>query len=650
LDELRADPLFFAQDPRPVPGWTLGTPRPFKGGTVRTRWSRIGPLPYAPVQNLATFDGEVVEVPLRPEQVGQRKLTDLAFFGGLLASVGALVFAGWGREILIHNAYDAPIDVVIDGVQTHLEPHGTARSTIRFARTAEVSAQTADGRDLDRETLAPERHFNKGYTLWNPGGRGVYFIDSIIYGPGEPGEAELLSGQDVYEVGADWAFEPAPASIQLNVGSSALRERLMCLFDEPRLASDEAAASLGDLGLAELAPTMLRAELQAFPDNDRAAAALAGWLTAEETVAHYRDLHDRAPDAPWIQLRWQEVDPDRDAVRTAAAARREAHPTPINRLLWSAVDPDPTSARSHAEEGLAQLWADDPASAFAWLVVADARSRSGDDVGAAEAWAHVDDANHGALARWEATRLGLRVAPNTPQQGSSAEPTATAATTATAEPTATAATTATAAATATAETTESPAPADFDIQRRAAAVATDSSHLSTALAEAPSAFYRATLHRVAGDLGAARLALNELAPTERGWLYDSVLIELSEGGSETRLTTLLADTNPMVTAAQRRVLAAVARLVHAPTEADWIASADLIGDGGPTLTELLALDAAPANPDALRAWASRHHADAALALSVLARARGDAAARATWERAAVATADLSVLPHFAETP
>lgn len=604
------EPELFAHPLEGVVGRARGPERPFgEGYRVRTRWVAPFGVPLVPLQNVvydpAAPDELLAEVPLDARLRRWRSLGRVGIVASLAGAIAAGLFLVWPRTIVVHNPYDDDIRVEIGASRARLEPHETYAYTAWIVPWVAVRATTLQGDEIDGRDIAPARQL-RGFTVWNPGGRGLYYVEEIVYGDGEDAVGpELLASEPVQHTPGSWAFDAAPDSLDIGGAASARRERVGCVFDdEPKnVGIEEQATWLYEQGLGELVPAFVDAELRVFPGNEGAARLLDDWLTPEEAVRRWDELQARAPEAPGIQAAWYTIAPDRAALRAAADVRaREG--TPLARALWSEVAPDPAVALAEATAALAAA----PGLPWAHVAHADALQRTGDEAGAARAWAlvHTDDPDLRWMARREQLRLAWRagVAPEVAVE----------------------------------ILEEDNRYGVAEVWRAAAAPASLPELLGAADPDAH--FFRLNLTRAAGDAAQARLALNALRGAEGTgeWLAQAILVELGPGGSPLRLQTLLEAPDPTVRPGVARVAAALSRASRAPNADGWAAAADLRGDGGPSFAELLALDTPGTSPAALAAWPIRHHPHAALALGILAGARGDAGAQAAWRDHARVTA------------
>jgi hypothetical protein len=598
---LLADPAFFIQAPQLRKGRLRDSPRPSgaSGRLVRTRWSTLLGLPLAPIQNLVVrLDQPDVPVAELPLDAGQRRVAARnrasAWTAGAAGAAGAL-FAVWTREIVVHNPYDGPIQVEIAGEGTRLAPHKTFRRKVNKPGPVEVRATTVDGAVIDARTLQPARQLT-GVTIWNPGGRGLYFVEEITYGKDSNTEPYLLPLEPALDVAAKWAFETPPDTMRVDNGRrSASYDLVECVFDTPPSVPtiDLQATWLDDRELGVWVVPLAEAERNAAPDNTAALELLDARLSPVDALQRWADSLQRAPDAPAVRQVWSSIAPDRTLVRTEALARAQDG-TALSLALWARVAVDPAVALDAATRAAEA----DPALRVAWIALAEARSRSGDAAGADAAWLEVA-ASQPEIGERERMRLARR-------RGEAPDVVALLLSNVEERPW-------------------------FVAQSRAAAGAP----LAELLADYPEpedGWARAILARIGGDAERARTELDNLRPSAPSGplLREAILVELGDSGTPTNLARLLAQPDPAVGAAVARLAAAVSRAHGLPLASGWAHAADLRGDGGPSFAELLELDQAAEPPSALNGWALRHHPYAAFALSFLAEARGDIPARDAW--------------------
>ncbi len=584
------------------------------GHPVRTYWRRTLGVRVSPEANYLVSRWGAAEVlgqvPLTEAQERVRFWRPAAVLAGFAAVGFAVVLPLWPHHVYVANGLPTPIEAKIGGETLRIGARGWA-STWAYGWETLLSA-TAAGTTID-EVTAPLAF---GTLVYCPGNLATLALVDVPYGAATARETTFLPRETVQAVSADVLFAEPPETVEGN-GPKHLSWLVNPLADPTWENDSQRLAFVFRQYGPEAAGEWARAQVTFAPDQAELARAVEP-TTGPELLAYWADLHARAPESAAVWRRYGELQPERAAfLAEVRSSGRKAAP-----LLEALFDPDPATAQSRGHDAV-EVLERNAEQATAHEAIADGRARLADWVGAEETWNDVlrsAKGDHGLARRERARvrRLGGLPAPTMvdADQLPDEERVVEECLHALAEP----------------------------ASAEAIVAATDS--------YADPAYARLQLALALGDAPGARLTVNTMGQGDVARPY-ALRVDAGPGGDRGRLTTLLAEVGPLAPA-WTRVAASIAEALHLPSAAAWAAAADVDGDGGPRLAELRGLARVPPSLDALRPWAPRHWALAALAAGWFAEATGDLPARDAWfalaGRAALPGELLAIAPALPEAP
>jgi len=197
------------------------------GSYISTQWLC---LIYVPIIPLASFwvsqtdDGYYFLGKVHhPLAVRRTVAAVVAVIGVVLAAIGgAIWWTGQSAELVLYNGFERSIVVSVDDQEVVLGSGEDLALMVPVATTS-LAASFPDEPPFEVIELVLQ---GRGTNVYNAAGRGLLFLDYIVYGDAEPPESELVGEVLSHHGDVDYVFYDPPESKDVPVGKTLINSVL----------------------------------------------------------------------------------------------------------------------------------------------------------------------------------------------------------------------------------------------------------------------------------------------------------------------------------------------------------------------------------------------------------------------------------------
>ena len=295
----------------------LGRYQPIQEGVhIATLWFTLLFLPIWPLRAYLVLPLPsggwhfLARTPVPPTGARARKISGTMITLLVASLAGFLYWSATHVDLYVYNGFDRPVRVEVADQQRIVPAWGMELVEDLRGRVTWLSAKfEGDPGPLEEFEVDLSGHARET-VIYNVAGRGVLGIDSVTYGDGDaPVKGDLLdAGPVLFEERVDYPFEEPPDSISTYSDDPVIRSVLYPAG--AGAAAIEVVSTLLDLGRAEQALTVARAELLANPADAQLVRLAATALLADDLDAQLQLVHDaleRSPEEVELRLLFQEL-------------------------------------------------------------------------------------------------------------------------------------------------------------------------------------------------------------------------------------------------------------------------------------------------------------------------------------------------------